>query len=446
MEANSNIGLRLLLLGILTSINAFFAASEIALLSVRRPRIKQLAAEGNLGAQAALKLLSNTERLLSVVQVGIGITSLAMGVAGEEAINHWLQAQLVPLAPPEYQKLVEIGCLLMSFVCLTLLLVVVGEVVPKNLGILASEKISVFSAPPLLLVNRALGPLVFLVERLANAFSRLLGLPQGGAHGIHSLEEIRHIVESSLEHETVTRFEAQAMDRLLELRELVAREVMSPRSSMVCLGLDASLDDLLKTMSDHHYSRVPVYKGTPDNIIGIVHFRDLLVVWRERRLATEKRRPVRQFRLEQHVRKLPVIPETKSLSDLIDEFRANRAHMALVVNEFGAVSGVLTLEDVFEQVFGEIEDEHDLVVVEQAMDADELELDGATPTRDLETKYGIELPADAGFETLAGFILFRLGYIPEVGQSVEEADRRYTVVERERNRIGKVRIERVENA
>jgi putative hemolysin len=443
MEANSNIGLRLLLLAALTAINAFFAASEIALLSVRRPRIMQLAQEGNLGAQAALKLLTNTERLLSVIQVGIGITSLAMGVAGEEAINNWLRSQLVPIAPPGYDKLVEFGCLMLSFVFLTLLLVVVGEVVPKNLGILASEKISIFSSPPLLLVNRALGPLVFLVERLANLISRILGLPQGGAQGIHSLEEIRHIVESSLDHQTVTKFEAHAIDRLLELRELVAREVMTPRSSMVCLPIDASLDELLKTMSDHHYSRVPVYKDSPDNIIGIVHFRDLLVVWQERRLATERRRSVRPFRLDQHVRKLPVIPETKALSDLIDEFRHNRAHMALVVNEFGAVSGVLTLEDVFEQVFGEIEDEHDLVVIEQAMNATELELDGTTTTRDLETKFGIELPADAGFETLAGFILFRLGFIPQTGQVIEEEDRRYTVIEMDRNRIGKVKIERL---
>ena len=446
MEANSNIGFKLFLLLVITAINAFFASAEIALLSVRRPKILQLAQEGNIGAQAALKLLESTERLLSVITVGISITSLAMGVAGEEAINQWLQSQLVPLAPAGYANVVEFFCLVLSFVFLTLVLVVVGEVVPKNIGILASERISILSAPPLLVVSRMFAPLVFLVERLSNLFSRLLGLPQGGVHGVHSLEEIRHIVESSLEHDTVTRFEAHAIDRLLELRELVAREVMTPRSSMVCLGVDASLDVLLKVMSDHHYSRVPVYKENPDNIIGIVHFRDLLVVWQERRVATEKRRPVKTFRLEQHVRKLPVIPETKSLSDLIDEFRHNRAHMALVVNEFGAVSGVLTLEDVFEQVFGEIEDEHDLVVVEQAMDAKELELDGLTSTRDLEIKYGIELPADAGFETLAGFILFRLGYIPEVGEAVIEGDRRYVVAERDRNRIGKVRIERVEEA
>ena len=443
MEANSNIGMRLLLLGALTAINGFFAASEIALLSARRPRLKQLASDGNLGAIAALKMLANTERLLSVVQVGIGITSLAMGVAGEEAINHWLRLQLVPLAPVGYEKVVEIFCLLISFVFLTLLLVVVGEVVPKNLGLIASERISILGAPVLLLVNRALAPLVFLVESLANFFSRLLGLPQGGAHGVHSPEEIRHIVESSKEHSTVSAFEAHAIDRLLELRELVAREVMTPRSSLVCLPMNASLSELLKTMDDHHYSRVPVYRDSPDNIIGIVHFRDLLGVWRERRIATEKRRQVKPFRVEQYVRKLPVIPETKSLSDLIDEFRQNRAHMSLVVNEFGAVSGVLTLEDVFEQIFGEINDEHDLVAVEQESESDDLELEGSTTTRDLETKFDLELPADAGFETLAGFILFRLGFIPKVGHVIEEGDRRYTVLEMDRNRISRVRIERI---
>jgi putative hemolysin len=443
MEANSNIGLRLLVLALITAINAFFAASEIALLSVRRPRLKQLAEEGNLGAQAALSLLSNTERLLSVVQAGISLTSLAMGWAGEQTINGFLLSQLTPLAPAQYVWVVEAFCFVTSFVCLTLLLVVVGEVVPKNLGILSAERLSILSAPILLVVYRAMGPLVFVIERLSSLLSRLLGLPAGGAHGVHSTEEIRHIVESSREHRTINDFEASAIDRLLELQELVAREVMTPRSSMVSLPLDSSLDALLNTLSDHNYSRVPVYSGSPDNIVGIVHFRDLLGVWLERRVATERRRPVRPFRLEKYVRKLPVIPETKLLSELVDEFRESQAHMALVVNEFGAVSGVLTLEDVFEQIFGEIEDEHDLVRVEVEMEADELELDGATSMRDLETQYGIELPSETGFETLAGFILFRLGFIPKGGESVEADGRRYTVLTMERNRIAKVKVERL---
>ncbi len=443
MEPTNNIGLRLVLLAVITGINAFFAAAEVALLSVRRPRLKQLAAEGNLGAQAALSLLGNTERLLSVIQVAISLTSLAMGVAGEETINSWLQSQLLPLFPAEYAGGVQIACLIVSFVVLTLVLVIIGEVVPKNVGIAGAEKLSIISAPILLVVFRLFAPLVFLVERGSSIISRMIGVPADAGQGAHSPEEIRHIVESSLDHGSLTSFEAQAMDRLLELREVVAREVMTPRSSMVCLPVQASLDEVLHTMSEHHYSRVPIYRGEGDNIVGIVHFRDLLNVWQERRLANERRRPVRAFKLDNHIRKLPVIPETKQLSELIDEFRRDHAHMALVVNEFGGVSGVLTLEDVFEQVFGEIEDEHDLVRAAIGDDISVVELDGATPTRDLEMHYGIELPATDSFETLAGFVLFKLGVIPQGGESVEENGWRFSVVTMERNRIALVRAERL---
>lgn len=442
MEENSNIGLKLVLLAVLTAINGFFAASEVALLSARRMRLKQLAADGNLGAQAALALLAKPERLLSVVQVGIGLTSLMMGVAGEEAINHWLQSHLVPLAPEAYRHALQFFCLFLSFVALTLLLVVVGEVVPKNLGIVASERLSILCAPVLLVVNRTLAPIVFLVEWLASGFSRTLGLPSHAGHGVHSVDEIRHIAEASREHHLLSSFESGAIVRLLQLRDLVAREVMTPRSSIVSLDLTASLDEVLDKMTEHHYSRIPVSKGSADNIIGVVHFRDLLTIWQERRVATERRRPVKPFRLDYYVRKLPVIPETKQLSELIDEFRHNQAHMALVVNEFGTVSGVLTLEDVFEEIFGDIEDEHDLVAPEILRDEAVFEVDGAMSARDLETLYGIELPADAGFETLAGFLLFRLGYIPKGGEVVEEKGRRYKILEMERNRVARVRIER----
>jgi CBS domain containing-hemolysin-like protein len=443
MEQPGNFGLRLLLLGLITGINAFFACAEIALLSVRRPRLQQLAAEGNIGAQAALSLLANTERLLSVVQAGISLTSLAMGVAGEETINLWLQSVLVPLAPPEMRQAVQWICLALSFVVLTLVLVIIGEVVPKNIAIVASERISIISAPILLVVFRVLTPLVFLIERGSSFVSRIIGLPNHAAHGAHSTEEIRHIVESSTTSGSINRFEGEAIDRLLELRELVAREVMTPRSQMISLPMEASLDEVLRVMSEHHYSRVPVYKGERDNVIGIVHFRDLLVVWQERRLATERRRPVRAFRLENYIRKLPVIPETKLLSELIDEFRRDHAHMALVVNEFGGVSGVLTLEDVFEQVFGEIEDEHDLVRADIADDISEIELEGAIPARDLEMQYGIELPASDSYETLAGFLLFKLGSIPKGGEVIEDAGWRFTVSSMDRNRIALVKAERI---
>jgi CBS domain containing-hemolysin-like protein len=199
-------------------------------------------------------------------------------------------------------------------------------------------------------------------------------------------------------------------------------------------------------MTESNHSRIPVYETQPENLIGIVHFRDLLQVWFQRRLSTERRRSVPPFHLRQYLRKPLVIPETKPVNQLVDEFRANHVHMGIVVDEFGTIVGLLTLEDVFEQIFGEIEDEHDTRREPILLEAPLVEVEGSIPIRDLETQYGIMLPSDAGFETLAGFLLYRFGYIPQPGETVEQDERRYTVVEMDRNRIAHVRIEKFEAA
>jgi CBS domain containing-hemolysin-like protein len=190
------------------------------------------------------------------------------------------------------------------------------------------------------------------------------------------------------------------------------------------------------------HSRLPVYEGSLEKVLGILHYKDLLPVWEERRSAIRTGRPSRSFRLMRLLRPYLVAPETKPISQMLDEFRKGRSHMAIVVNEFGTIVGMLTVEDVLEQVVGRIEDEHDESIARRATD-DSLELDGTARIRDLDSEYGIEIPSEAGFETLAGFLLFRLGEIPAVGQYVEYQGRRYTVLEMERNRIAKVRIEKM---
>ena len=231
---------------------------------------------------------------------------------------------------------------------------------------------------------------------------------------------------------------------MLDLSEYSAREIMVPRTSIVSVSIDATLDQVLRLFLDHQYSRMPVYDKTLENLIGVVHFKDLIRVWEERRMSQERKRPARPFRLRRILRKPLVVPETKSLNQLIDDFRNDRAHMALVVDEFGTISGLVTMEDVLEQVFGEIEDEHDELRAKPPVEADVLELDGATSIRDLQTQYGIELPAEAGFETLAGFLLFQIGEIPKSGDVFEVPGRRFTITEMERNRIACVRIEKLQ--
>jgi CBS domain containing-hemolysin-like protein len=219
---------------------------------------------------------------------------------------------------------------------------------------------------------------------------------------------------------------------------------MVPRNDVVSVSVDASLDQVLRAFLDQQYSRVPVYENQPENIIGIVHYKDLMRVWEERRIAIERRYPTRPFRLRRLLRKPLVVPETKPLDQLIEAFQTSRQHMALVVDEFGTISGLVTLEDVLEEIFGEIRDEHDELRATPSPETDVIEIEATTSIRNLETQYGIELPTDAGFETLAGFLLYKIGDIPSVGETVEHGNRRFTITEMDRNRIVRVRIEKIE--
>lgn len=437
-------GYKLLLMAALMAVNAFFAAAEVALLSTRRSKLEAMAKEGALGAQAALSLLANPERLISLIQAALAITTLGMGSAGEEMIREQINTLFSPLAGKVPVWLTQSVSFVLSFLVLTLTVVVVGEVVPKNIGVARADRLAVLSAPVLLLFYRVAYPFILLIEKVASRLSNLLGAKAHGHGAAHTADELKFIVSTSRHEGHLTEFEENAVRRVLELNEYVAREVMTPRNAITSIAIESTLDELLKVITTSQHSRVPVYRDRPENIVGLVHFRDLLDVWHQRRMATERRRAVPQFRMEHHLRKPLVIPETKLLSDLLDEFRQSHVHMAIVVDEFGTVSGLVTLEDVLEQVFGEIEDEHDVRREPVLFEAPLVEIDGTTPIVDLEAQYGIEIPTEAGFETLAGFLLYRLGHIPEPGESVHENDRRYTVLEMERNRIAKVRVERVE--
>lgn len=424
-------------------VNAFFAAAEVALVSSRLSRLKEMADDGNLGAHAAVTLLSNSERLLSVVQVGVTLASLALGVAAEKPLEGFLLETFKPLGVYVTAQVVTVVSVVLSYLLMTFVHVVIGEVVPKNLGLEKSEQLAVVVAPVLVVFYRVMEPFVLVLERSAAAISRLMGL-RGQKSGGHSVEELKFILSSSLREGVLEGITGNAIQRLIELKEYVAREIMVPRNHVISVSVETSLDHILRVANEHQYTRLPVYEGRPENLIGYLHSKDLLRVWEDRRIATERRRSVRPFELRRLVRTLPVVPESKPVAQLLDEFRTNHLHIAMVVDEFGTAVGILTLEDLVEQVFGEIEDEHDARRPHVHQAATVLNVDGTIPIRDLEMHYGIVLPAEGGYETLAGFLLFRLGYIPKVGDQVEEDERRYTIEQMERNRISQVRVEKLE--
>lgn len=436
-------GYRLLLMGAIIAINGFFAAAETALVSVRPSRLRTLAGKGNVGAQAALSLLAHPERLLSVVQVGVTLTSLALGWVGEGTVYQLLFHIFDPLVTPATQLLFSGISIVLAFTLMTFAHVVVGEVVPKNVAIEKADRLSVLVAPVLLVFYRAAEPFVWVIERSSTWLSKRVGVEGGGGAGGHSAEELKFIVSASQSSGHITTFERDAISNLIELQYFAVREVMVPRNSLVMVEVEADIDDVLQVMSESGYSRLPVYDGHRENILGIVHVKDVLAFWTERRQSNLRRRQVRPFDLRQVVRKVPVVPETKALHEVLDELRARHAHVAFVVDEFGTIAGFISMEDVMEQVFGEIEDEFDPMVLKPALEEETgiHEVDGLIPIRDLQTQYKITLPDDLEVETLAGFLFYRLGRIPAEGDSVQHEGRRYTILAMDHNRVARVRIE-----
>ena len=434
---------RILLVVLLIAINGFFAGAEVALLSVRHSRLRQLAGEGVAGAQTALNLLSNPGRLLSVTQVGVTGASLGLGWAGEDSLYRLLSSLFHPQLSPAGMSILHGVCFVAAFLVISYFHVVLGEVVPKNLAIAKADRLAVLVAPALLVFYRLSAPFVVAIEGSAGALSRALHLRSSVHAGGHSAEELKLIVSSSRGLGYLPEAQEDMIHNVLDLDHIGVREIMVPRNDIVSISVEATLDEVLHTMNDERHSRLPVYDDNPQNIIGILHYKDLLPVWEERRLSIRTGRANRSFQIRRLLRPHVVVPETKPLSQMLSEFRQGKSHMAMVVDEFGTIVGMITVEDVLEQIVGRIEDEHDEKIARPAVQTDEVELDGSTRIRDLESEFGIAIPADAGFETLAGFLLFKLGEIPHTGESVEYAGRRYTVLEMERNRIAKVKIEKV---
>ncbi len=438
------LGLRFLLLAAIVIVNAFFAASEVALLSVRESRLKQLADEGQAGARVALSLLANPERLLSATQVGVTLASLGLGWAGEDTLYKLMLHAFSGLAGVVPSAVLHAACFVIGFLVITYCHVILGEVVPKNLSIDRSDQLATILAPALMIFYRLSAPFVVVIERSAGALTKALGVKHHRRGGGHSAEELRLIVSSIRGSGHLPEVQEEMIHRVLDLEDLQVREIMVPRNGIVSVPEDSSMDDVLHVMTSRKHSRLPVYQTNPEQIVGILHYKDLLALWEERRAATRAGRTPRPFRVQNLLRKHQIVPETKPVLQMLAEFRTGKSHMALVVNEFGTISGLLTVEDVLEQIVGEIQDEFDDTVLRPPSGMQDIEIDGTMPVRDLETQYDIELPDNSGFETVAGFLLWKLGHIPAAGEKVDHGGRRFTVLSTERNRIARLRIEKLE--
>jgi len=425
--------------------NAFFASVEFALVSVRRTWLQQKAAQGDSRAEAALQLIGDLNSVVSGTQVGITMTSLALGWVGELALARMLEPVLSAAGTTSTLVLHSIATTA-AFLGLTFLHVVLGELVPKQVALGRAERLSLLVAWPMILFLKvARGP-----QKLLHSWSFYLAQHLGARAAdspayTYTTEELKMLVTGSYRSGALPEYQQEMIHNVIDLPEISVREIMVPRSNIVSIPGDLSLVELVRLVNEDQHSRLPVYEDTPEQIIGVLYVKDLLRVWQEQQMAQEAGRPARPFAVRSLLREILVVPETKPIADLLQEFQKRRRHIALVVDEFGSTVGLVTVEDVLEQIVGEIEDEYDwesppgLRLGERT-----LILDARINIRDLENQYEVELPRDQGFETLAGFVLHQFGYIPKEGESFLYAARRFTVLEMENHRVARVKLEKLQ--
>lgn len=427
-------------LAALVLLNAYFAAAGVALASVRPARLKELAAAGQAGAKAALKLLAAPERLLSVIQLGISVATLALGWVGQELFRS-LVARIRGTPPGEAPAgVAEAAVFAAALLATSYAHAAFAEMAPKNLAVAKAEKFAVLLAPPLLLFERLCRPLVLLLERSAQAVAHAFGFRGESLGGGEAAETLGLIISLHRRHGQLTGFEEGALQRVLDLKDHLAREIMIPRGEIVSLPVEASLEEALRRVGERRLARLPVYEKQPEQIVGVVCAVDLLAAWRQAPDSDRRHSP--ELSLRQLMRPPLVVPETKPLNQLFDSLRRERSRMAIVVDEHGTVAGLVTLEDLLEQIFGKAEQPPEAPPAPEEPAWETLELDGATTLRELERRFGIELPIDAGYETLAGFLLHRLGYIPQPGDTVTYEKLRFTVLLMDKKRIARLRLQR----
>ncbi len=428
--------------------NAFFVAAEFALVSIRDTRIEQLLAAGVPGARAVRLLQQDLDDFLPAVQLGVTLCSLALGWLGEplaaSVLMDWLSA--LPLAQPHALIYAHVAAITLGFALITYFHVVVGELVPKSLALRRAEALAVAVAPPMLIFMATVRPAVRALRASAAVILRGFDIPITERAQVHSPEELKLIATAARRMGLLPRFQETLIHRALELDDVPIREIMTPRQKIFSLPSKMLVEEAIVRIIDRHHSRVPVYDESrgPEHIVGCVYSRDLarLIFFRSKARITTL--PI-EFKVSQVMRDVLVVPETKSALDLIRDFQQRRRHIAIVVDEYGSTVGLVTAEDAIEQLTGELEDEFDVPAIPALTTASgALLMDGGVNLRDLETQMQWSLPRDGGVETLAGFLLMRLGHIPEAGESVTFEGRRLTVAEMEGRRIGKVRVEPIE--
>lgn len=426
-----------LIVFLLLLINGFFVAAEFAIVRARKTRIEQLTKDGNVDAKLALKALEDMNFFIAAVQVGVTIASIGIGWFGSPTIEKMMAPVLSNLSATD-AYVAHIITAVVAFIVITFLHVVIGEQVPKCIALQYPEKISLYVAKPMDLFMTVSKPFVWCLNKACNGILQMLRVPVNSARVVHTIEDLDLLVDTSYDEGVLNETEKDMLHNVFKFSDLTAREVMIPRTDMVCVPKEMSIEELNKVATENQYTRYPVYDGDIDHITGLIHVKDLYSLSLKDEVCP----------IEKIQRKILLVPETITMDNLVIEFKKHKGQMAVVVDEFGGTSGIITLEDVLEEIFGDVQDEFDEEV--------EIDIKEVQPNHYLangmmrldELANYFDIPEDnlevEDVDTIAGLVVKELGHIANVGDKVQYSEFSFTVKEVDGARITKLLVVREE--
>jgi CBS domain containing-hemolysin-like protein len=420
---------------VLVIANGFFVAAEFALVGVRRSRIETLAASGNRRAKRLISLLNNLNAYLSASQLGITLASLALGMLGEPTIARLLEGPLSGLSDAWRHAI----ALTIAYIVITCLHIVIGEQAPKLFGLARAEKTALATAWPMELFYKVFQWPIRALDWASARIVRPFGIHATSEHAsIYTEKELRQLIDVSRASGHLGDAEQRMIHRVFEFSDTLVREAMVPRTAMAAISSDCSLEEIAKAFSKHGYSRLPVYRESLDDMIGFIHSKDVMPYL----LRPDS------FRLEHALQAPLYVVDTARLEDVLRQMQKAKSHFGFVIDEHGGVEGIITLEDLLEEIVGDISDEHDEEVNEQITEEKDgtYILDGGLAVRDLNRRLKLSLPESEAYTTIGGFLMTEAGHVLQPGEMVKHNGLLFHIERVERRRIMRVRLEKTEES
>ena len=420
-------------IGLLVLANGFFSAAEISIVSVRKSRLAQLITEDRHVARVVMALKEDPSRFLATVQIGMTVVASTASVLGGAASVRFLEPVVRSTLPAVAQPWAEVVALAITVVLICYFTLILGELVPKSLALRHSERLACLSGRPINRMSRLAAPLVKVLTVSTDSVLWLFGQSATAQEAFTSEEEVKHMVHEGAQHGIFDEAERQLIHSVFEFTDTSVREVMVPRAEVHAVEASTPLPAILKELVETGFSRMPVFQADLDHVIGIVHIKDLL---------REVEKPQTQS-LNAIMHPAFFVPDSMQISDLLRELQSRRTHMAIVVNEFGTVIGLVTIEDLLEEIVGEIRDEFDVDEEQpiQELPDGSLLVQGSCPINDLHERYGLPFEETPDYRTIAGFVLASLKRFPKGGEAITHSGYKMTVVVLDGRRLRKIRIE-----